>query len=355
MNASMNGSTVEIAGVPIGERYPCPVIAEIGLNHNGELDMALRLIEASVRAGASFIKFQKRHVDGLAVDAVLDAQDSRFPSFGRTYREIRKHLEFGWEDFNRLKDASRAAGVPFLVTPFDIPSVEFLEKLGVPAYKIASHSVTNLPVLQKVAGIGKPVILSTGMCSWEELDEAVGVFQKQRTPLVLLHCISAYPTQPEEANLRLIPALRERYGTPVGYSGHEIGALQTLSAVALGAVVVERHVTLDRNLEGFDHKLSLNPDELADLVRSIGFVQSALGDGERKVSEREMITRRKYHVSAVTQRDVAAGEPLTLDALTFKNPGTGISPRHVQDILGRRAKTRIPADTLISPDMLEVA
>lgn len=212
-----------LAGLPVGSGNRCITIAEAGLNHNGDIHLALQLIDAAAQSGAAIVKFQKRHVEGLAVGSVLDAPDVRFPVFGKTYRQIREHLEFSWEEYVRLRDASHARGIRFMVTPFDAESVKFLERLNVPAYKIASHSVTNLPLLKLIAEIGKPVIMSTGMCSWDELDRAVEVFQKRKTPLVLLHCVSAYPTPPEAANLSLIPVLRSRYGLPIGFSGHELG------------------------------------------------------------------------------------------------------------------------------------
>lgn len=345
--------TVDLAGLPVGAGHPCVVIAEAGLNHNGDLKLALRLIEAAAASGCPIVKFQKRDVANLAVGPLLDAADTRFPSFGATYRQLREHLEFGWDEYRQLKQASEARGLRFMVTPFDLASLEFLERLGVPAYKIASHSVTNLPLLEGVARLGKTVILSTGMCAWDELDEAVAVFKRCGTPLVLLHCVSAYPTPPEEANLRLIPALGRRYGVPVGYSGHEIGHDLTLAAVAMGAAVVERHITLDRNLEGLDHKLSVPPEELTAMVQAIRQIEQGLGDGEKRVTEREWVTRRKYHVSIVSRRAIAPGETLTEQVVTFKNPGTGLPPRRLAEVVGRRAKAEIPADTLISLEMLE--
>jgi sialic acid synthase SpsE len=289
----------------------------------------------------------------LAIGSVLDAADGRFPSFGSTYREIREHLEFGRDAYVRLKQASEALGVQFLVTPFDIDSVEFLEQLGVLAYKIASHSVTNLPLLERVAALGKPVMMSTGMCTWQELDEAVAVFARHGTPLVLMHCVSAYPQSAEESNVSLIPALRARYGVPVGYSGHEIGYLPTLAAVTLGAVAVERHFTLDRHLTGFDHTLSLTPTEFAEMRQAIDHILLSLGKGDKAVSAREATTRHKYHVSIVSQQEIQPGERITREMLTFKNPGSGLLPRQLKDILDRRARVRSPTDTVIQLEMLE--
>ena len=344
---------LEIQGAWIGAGHPCFVIAEAGLNHNGELEMAKRLIDAAVICGADAVKFQKRTVDALAIQPVLDAPDDRFPEFGSTYRQIREHLEFGWDEYVELLRYCNERQVIFLCTAFDVESVGFLERLGVSAYKVASHSVTNLLLLASLAAIGKPVIMSTGMCTLDEIDEAVGIFQRHGTPFALLHCVSSYPQPAEESNLTMIAVLREQYGVPVGYSGHEIGYLPTLASVALGAAIVERHITLDRNLVGFDHKLSLQPDELLSMVRDIRTVEKAMGTGEKAVSEMEMITRRKYHVSIVAVRDIRPGQTITDSMLTLKNPGTGFPARLLNEVIGKRAKVFIPADTLLDSEMLE--
>jgi sialic acid synthase SpsE len=331
----------------------CHIIAEVGLNHNGSLELARQLIEAAAAAGANAVKFQKRTVDQLAIRTVLDAEDGRFPEFGATYRAIREHLEFGWDQYVALKAGCEANQVEFLCTAFDTVAVDFLERLGVGAYKLASHSLTNLPLLNHVAGIGKPAILSTGMCEWDDIDRAVEVFRSAGTPLTLMHCVSAYPAPVEQSNLGMIGKLRQRYGLPVGYSGHETGWLPTLASVALGACVVERHITLDRNLMGFDHKLSLNPDEFAGLVRDIRAIEAAMADWGKSVTEVEMITLRKYHVSMVSARPIPAGAELTPDVVTYKNPGTGIPPKHASRLLGRRAVRDVPADVLLELEMFE--
>jgi sialic acid synthase SpsE len=346
-------AAVTFLGLSLGPGHPCVPIAEIGLNHNGDLGLALNLIEAAVKAGALIVKFQKRDVDGLAINSVLDAADGRFPTFGSTYRQIREHLEFGWDNYVQLQQASKALGVRFLATPFDIPSVEFLERLGVSAYKIASHSVTNVPLLECVSGTQKPVMMSTGMCTWQELDEAVDVFMRSKTPLILMHCVSAYPQPVEASNLSLIPVLRSRYGVPVGYSGHELGYGPTLTAVALGAVAVERHFTLDHDMVGFDHKLSLTPAEFTIMVKAIQDTTRALGNGDKSVSTQETATRKKYHVSIVSQREIAPGQRISGDMLVFKNPGTGLAPQQLHSVVNRKAKIRISIDTVIQLDMLE--
>ncbi|MDX6769781.1 MAG: N-acetylneuraminate synthase family protein [Elusimicrobiota bacterium] len=344
---------VRFLGREIGPGKPVFVIAEIGLNHNGELDIAKKLIDAAKAAGCDAVKFQKRDVANLAVGSVLDAADSRFPAFGATYRAIREHMEFDKAEFQELIAHARAAGLPFFCTPFDVPSFEFLEDLGMEAYKLASHSLTNLPFLEHAAARKKPCILSTGMALPEEVDRAVDVFKKAGCPLILLHCVSSYPTPYEHANLRVMDALAQRYALPVGYSGHEVGTLATIAAVSRGACVVERHITLDTKMMGFDHKLSIDPVQLKQVVADIRAVEIMLGDGVKRLLPVEQITRDKYHVSWVSKTAIKAGTVVTAEMLTLKNPGTGIPAWKKDQVVGCKAKTDIPADALLEPAMLE--
>jgi sialic acid synthase SpsE len=345
-------STIEFLGKKIGDGQPCFVIAEIGLNHNGELSIAEKLIDAAADAGCDAVKFQKRDVANLAVGSVLDAADGRFPTFGSTYRQIREHMEFDRGEFQTLMARAASRRLPLFCTPFDIPSYRFLEDLGMTAYKLASHSLTNLPLLEHAAARRKPVILSTGMATLEEVDRAVAVFKEAGCPLALLHCVSSYPTPLEQANLRVIDSLRARYGVPVGYSGHEVGSLATLAAVARGACAVERHITLDTKMMGFDHKLSIDPVQLKQCVADIRAIESAFGDGVKKLLPVEQVTRDKYHVSWVSKTAIPAGAVISEDMLTLKNPGTGIPAWRKGDIVGKRATTDIPADVLLQEAML---
>lgn len=342
---------VRIGTRDIGEGKPCFVIAEAGLNHNGDLRLALELIDKALEAGADAVKFQKRTVEVLAVGAVLDAEDTRFPSFGRTYRQVREHLEFDLDEYGQLIAHAATRGIPFLCTPFDVPAAEFLERFSLPGYKVASHSVTNLPLLERLAEIGKPVIMSTGMCTLEEIDRAAEIFMRRGTQLALMHCVSAYPTPLEQCNLRMIDVLRDRYHVPVGYSGHELGYLPTVAAVARGAALIERHLTLARTLEGFDHKLSLEPQEFRRMVGDLRAVEETLGSGDKVVSNIESTTRRKYQVSIVSATDILAGQVIAIEMLTLKNPGTGMPASSIPSVVGRRARATIPADTVISAEM----
>jgi sialic acid synthase SpsE len=331
----------------------CYIIAEAGLNHNGSIEIAKQLIDIAALAGADAVKFQKRTVDKLAVKAVLDAEDNRFPEFGKTYREIREHLEFNYNQYIELKNYSEAKGVDFLVTAFDMDAVDFLESIGVNKYKVASHSLTNYDLLGYIAERQKPAILSTGMAEFDEIDRAVGIFTSLNVPLALMHCISAYPTPLDECNLNMINVLKQRYGLITGYSGHELGYLPSLVAVSMGAQLIERHYTLSKSMVGFDHKISLEPDELIAMIRDIRLISKIQGTGHKHVSDTEMITRKKYHVSMVSSCEIPAGTILTEKHVTYRNPGTGIPRKQAHTVIGKTVINTIPEDELLSPDMFE--
>ena len=329
----------------------CYVIAEAGLNHNGSVEIAKKLIDLAVEAGSDAVKFQKRTVDKLAVKATLDESDSRFPEFGRTYREIREFLEFDMVQYKEIKKYTEDQGLDFLCTAFDPEAADFLEELGVEIYKLASHSVTNIELLEHLAKIGKKSIMSTGMAELEEVETAVKIFKKYKTPLLLLHCVSAYPTPLDECNLNMINVLKENFGLPIGYSGHELGYLPTLTAVAMGAIAIERHYTLDNNMTGFDHKMSLNPQDFVAMVKDIRNIEKIKGTGEKNVSETEWITRHKYHVSMASSQDIPLGVELTTDMVSYRNPGTGIPAKDAHKIIGKKALQNISADELLNLDM----
>jgi sialic acid synthase SpsE len=331
----------------------CYVIAEAGLNHNGSIEIAKKLIDVAAIAGANAVKFQKRTIEKLAVASVLNSKDDRFPEFGKTYREIREHLEFTFDQYSELKLYAESKGLDFMVTAFDTVAVDFLEELGLGSYKLASHSLTNLELLNYLARLKKPTVLSTGMAELEEIDQAVKIFRRHKAPLSIMHCVSAYPTPLAECNLSMMGILKKRYDLPVGYSGHELGFLPTLVAVSMGAQLVERHYTLDKTMMGFDHKMSLSSDELINMVNSIRAVPKIQGSGEKEVSETEWITRRKYHVSMASAKTIPTGAVLNETMITWRNPGTGIPSKLAHTILGKRAKQDIPADELLSIDMFE--
>jgi len=238
-----------------------------------------------------------------------------------------------------------------LCTAFDPEAADFLEELGVEIYKLASHSVTNIELLEHLAKIGKKSIMSTGMAELEEVETAVKIFKKYKTPLLLLHCVSAYPTPLDECNLNMINVLKENFGLPIGYSGHELGYLPTLTAVAMGAIAIERHYTLDNNMTGFDHKMSLNPQDFVAMVKDIRNIEKIKGSGNKSVSETELITRNKYHVSMTSSQDILKGQELTVNMVSYRNPGTGIPAKDANKIIGKKALRNIPSDELLSLEM----
>ncbi len=287
---------VRIGTKIVGEGHPCYVIAEIGINHNGDIDLAKRLISIAIAAGCDAVKFQKRTPE-ICVPATQRDVLRETPWGILTYMEYRKKVEFGQEEYASIDAYCREAGLQWFASCWDDESLDFMERFDPPCYKVASATLTDLSLLRKLRGIGKPVILSTGMSTLEEIDKAVEVLGT--TNLILLHSVSSYPAYYEELNLRMIPALRERYKVPVGYSGHETGLPSTVAAVVLGACVIERHITTDRALWGTDQAASLEPNGIARLVRDIRLVETSLGDGIKRVTPRELTIREKLRCSKV--------------------------------------------------------
>ncbi|MFV0633667.1 N-acetylneuraminate synthase family protein, partial [Demequina sp.] len=277
--------SVKIGDVAIGDGLPVYVIAEIGLNHNGSVENAKKLIDVAVEAGAQAVKFQKRTPD-IATPEHMKATPRETPWGTMTYLEYRYKVEFEQAEYSEIDAYCKEKGVVWFASPWDEPSVDFLESMDTVAYKIASASVTDLGMLRKIKATGKPVILSTGMSTIEQIDTAVETLGKDN--LIILHATSTYPLPPEEANLRMIDTLKERYGVPVGYSGHEPGLQISVAAVALGAVAVERHITLDRTMWGSDHAASLEPKGFENLCRDIRIIEQAMGDGVKKVFPGEL-------------------------------------------------------------------
>lgn len=281
--------TVEIAGRRVGHDEPSFVVAEIGINHNGDLGLARKLISAAVTAGCDAVKFQKRTVDVVYTEEEL-AKPRESP-FGTTNGELKRGLEFDAEAYAAIDEYCRMLGIIWFASCWDEASVDFLEPFDPPCYKIASASLTDDDLLRHHRRYGRPIILSTGMSSLEEIDHAVEILGAE--DLVLLHATSTYPSQSSELNLRAIPILRERYGVPVGYSGHEVGLSTTVAARALGACMIERHITMDRAMWGSDQAASIEPFGFQRLVRDIRAVESSFGDGVKVVYESEIPVRDK--------------------------------------------------------------
>ena len=273
----------------IGGGNPAFIIAEIGINHNGDLDIAKKLIKSAKDAGCDAVKFQKRTID--VVYTADELAKPRENPFGATNGDLKRGLEFSRGAYAELDSYCRELEIIWFASPWDEQSVDFLESFGVPCHKIAAASLTDAGLLKRLRDTGKPVILSTGMSGIDEIDKAVALLDKSR--LLLLHCVSLYPAPPEKINLRGMLTLMERYGVPVGYSGHELDTVISAAAVGKGAAAVERHFTLDRDMWGSDHKASINPAEMAELVRNIRLVEQALGTPELRCLEEEIPVKEK--------------------------------------------------------------
>jgi N-acetylneuraminate synthase len=274
---------------PVGDGHPCLVVAEIGINHNGDLEIARKLVDVAVDAGCEVVKFQKR-----TVDVVYSAEELARPRespFGDTNGDLKRGLEFGQAEYAALDEYCAGIPIAWTASCWDEASVDFIDRFDPPFYKVAAASLTDDALLGHMRSKGKPIVLSTGMSTLEQIDHAVDVLGKQ--DLVLLHCSSAYPSDYADLNLRVIPALRERYGLVVGYSGHETGLPSSVAAAAVGAAIVERHITLDRSMWGSDHAASLEPNGIHRLVRDIRLVETSLGDGEKRLLESEVPVMQK--------------------------------------------------------------
>nr|WP_092481854.1 N-acetylneuraminate synthase [Desulfoscipio geothermicus] len=331
------------------------IIAEAGINHNGSLNIAKLLVDTTVKAGADAVKFQTFIPEQVvAKDAERASyQQVNMPGYQESQLEMIRRLTLSSVEFRELKACCDRAGIMFLSTPFDYYSVDLLDTLEVPFFKIASGELTNLPFLKYVAAKGRPLILSTGMATLGEIEEALETLQKAGArEITLLHCTSNYPTTFEEVNLKAMITLRQAFGLPVGYSDHTRGIEVAIAAAALGACVIEKHFTLDREMEGPDHKASLEPDELAAMVQAIRNVEKALGDGFKRPGPGEREIMRAARRSLVAAVDIAAGEVITPDKLAVKRPGTGIPPKMWDVVVGRRARTDISADTVITWEMI---
>lgn len=275
--------TVQIGKRAVGDNQPCYVVAEIGINHNGDLDLAKRLISVAVAAGCDAVKFQKRTVD--VIYSREELAKPRESPFGTTNGDLKRALEFDLEDYRDLDAYCKAVNIAWFASCWDEQSVDFINQFDTPCFKIASASLTDDDLLRHTRATGRPLIASTGMSTLEEIDHALDVLGNN--DVILLHACSAYPAYYEELNLRAIPAMRARYGIPVGYSGHETGIPSSVAAVVLGACCIERHITLDRAMWGSDHAASLEPNGISRLVRDIRLIEQSLGDGVKRVFERE--------------------------------------------------------------------
>lgn len=334
---------IKIGDRLVGDGQPTYIIAEIGVNHNGILPLALELIDVAVAAGADAVKFQKRSLENLYAKKYLENANSGEKTL-RYLLPILQRVELPEEAYFKIVDYCKEKGITFLCSAFDAPSADFLDSLGVPAFKVASADMTNLPLLDHLVKKGKPLIISTGMSSMEEVEVTVNFLKERKAEFALLHCNSTYPTAFEDINLRFMEKLR-KFGVPVGYSGHERGIAVSTVAAALGACIIERHITLDRTMDGPDHAASLEPQGFKKMVRDIRQVALALGTGEEKfISRGEILNREVLGKSLVAMRRILPGETITPEMVTVKGPALGLSPQRYPDLIGRTASRVIEPD-----------
>ncbi|MDC1208360.1 N-acetylneuraminate synthase [Litorivicinus sp.] len=328
------------------------IIAEAGVNHNGDLDLAKRLVEAAADAGADLVKFQTFSAERLATQNAPKAEyQMRTTDEGQSQFGMLRELELSAQMHEILIACCHSRNIGFFSTGFDIESLGYLASLGAERFKIPSGEVTNMPYLRYIGALGKPLILSTGMAMLGEIEAALDVLEKAGTPrrkITVLHCNTEYPTPMQDVNLRAMCGIRDAFAVAVGYSDHTLGIEVPIAAVALGATVIEKHLTLDRSLRGPDHEASLEPNEFAAMVRAIRNIEQAMGDGIKRPSQSEAKNRAIARKSLVAARSISAGELFTSDNVTVKRPGTGISPMCWDEVMGRVAARNFSVDEFIS-------
>jgi N-acetylneuraminate synthase len=348
--------TVKVGDKTIGDGEPIFIIAEAGVNHNGSVELAKQLIDIAVKADADAIKFQTFRADVITTPEAPKAVYQQETTGDDPQRSMLRALELTSEGFNELYHYANEVGIIFLSSPFDLASVDLLGALGVAAYKIGSGEITNRPLLLHVADQKKPIILSTGMCSLDEVRDAVHVLRSHSTSdLILLHCVSEYPTRAEHANLRVIATLKREFNVPVGFSDHTAGIVVPIASAALGANVIEKHITISRSLPGPDQQASLEPRELQQMVNSVRIVEKALGDGVKCPTESEMRMKAFVRQMLVAETDIAQGTAIQEEMLTSKRTGDalGITPADLDRLIGKRAKRKIKKGKAVTWQMVE--
>lgn len=343
---------LKIANRKIGNHEPCFIIAEAGVNHNGDVNLAKKLIDAAKDAGADAVKFQTFKAEALVTESAEKAPyQKESTGSGESQFEMLRRLELSEEMLFDLKDYADGQGIVFLSTPYDKESVDLLVRLGVSALKISSADIINYPLLSHIAAKNLPVILSTGMSSLGEVEEAIEVIvDGGNQQIILLHCVSCYPVKVEDMNLKVMETLRQAFKLPVGLSDHTLGITVPIAGVALGACSIEKHFTLDKKLPGPDHQASLEPGELKGMVKAIRDVEQAMGNGIKKLTKEEEENKKAMRRSIMAKVDIPEGAIITGEMLDVKRPGAGISPKYVTALVGRKTTRNIKKDELINWD-----
>jgi sialic acid synthase len=341
--------------IKIGERWigkgePTFIIAEAGINHQGDIRIAKKLIDVAAESGADSVKFQKRHVLSLLTKEGYEKEYDNPNSFGSTYGKHREALELSEEEFAEIKEYSEGKGLIFLASPWDMVSADFLESLDIVAFKMASADINNLPFLEHVAKKKRPMIISTGMSNINDVKIAYDLITRFTDQLAILQCTSTYPCDFEEINLNVLLTYQKIFDCPIGYSGHEKGIAIPIAAVAMGASIIERHFTLDRTMKGSDHAASLEPIGLEKMIRDIRATEKAFGSTEKTKQKSEIPVEKKLKKSLTSAKPIMEGTRITAEHLTAKCPGTGIPPSDIQKLIGKVANRSIDADKILQWD-----
>jgi len=346
----MKEKVINIGKRRIGPGEPVFLIAEAGVNHNGDIKLAKKMIDASKECGADAVKFQTFIAEEVMTDYAPKAKYQKRTTGGNgSQLEMAKKFELPLSDFKKLKDYAESKNIIFLSTPFDPISAEYLNKIGVLAFKISSGDLTNIPLLSQIAKYNRPMIISTGMAELAEIRAAMQtVYSKNNRQIILMHCTSNYPTKYQNVNLKAMITLSKETNLPVGYSDHTEGIEVASAAVAMGACVIEKHFTLDKGLPGPDHKASIEPNELKLMVRSIRNIESALGTAAKRPIKSEIEVRKVARKSIVAAVDIPKGARISGKMLAMKRPGNGISPRYLREIIGKVARKDIKKDLLLN-------
>lgn len=345
--------------IRIGNKYidpgqPVFIIAEAGVNHNGSLKMAKKMVDAAKSSGADAVKFQTFKTENLVTVNAPKASYQKITVSAKSQFEMLKSLELSESNFVELFNYCKKKKIIFLSTPFDPESAEFLYKLGVPLFKISSGELTNTPLLIQIARYKKPIILSTGMSTLREVEEAVkAIYSTGNKKLILLHCTSNYPAKFQDVNLKAIETLRKVFKVSVGYSDHTEGIHVSIAAIAIGACVIEKHFTLDKNLQGPDHKSSLEPEELHEMVKNIRVLEKAMGSGVKVPAKSENEVKKISRKSVVASKDIEKGVRLTENMLVLKRPGIGIEPKYLNKIIGKRLRFNVEKDCVFTRDLIQ--
>jgi len=326
---------LEIDGTKIGSRNPTYFIAEAGLNHNGRIDLAKKMIDEAHNVGADAIKFQTY-------------KSESFLSSSSQYFDFFKNVELSFEEFKEIKNYADNSGITFLSTPFDFESSDYLKKIGVPAFKIASADLTNIPLLGHIAKMDLPMIISTGLGTMEEIEESINLCNSVgNNKIAILHCVADYPANPEETNLSAINTMKEKFQVPIGYSDNGESMIVDEIAVSLGADIIEKHFTLDKNMQGPDHSFSILPNDLKQLIAKFRLIEKIKGNGIKSPSNSEIKNKITIRKSITCSKFIHNGDILSSDNIAIKRPGDGIEPKHWYEIIGKRSTRDIEKDELI--------